>query len=177
MRGAELLIFFEIGDGPGHFQYSRIGPGGEPQFVDGHFQKPLGVLVDDAMLPDLLIGHARIAERLLGLEAIFLLAAGGSDPVLDGSGRFTAVFSFEVSVSYGWHLNVNIDPVQQGSGNFRLILADLLWRASAGLVRIAKMTAGPVLQQRSPAGVLCNRRETGSQEFGDPCWSSWRGPA
>jgi hypothetical protein len=27
---------------------------------------------------------------------------------------------------------------------------------------------GPVLQQRSPAGVLRNRRETGSQEFGDP---------
>jgi hypothetical protein len=134
VRGTDLFIFFEIGDGPGHFQYSRIGPGGQPQFIDGHFQKPLGVLVDDAMLPDLLVGHARIAERILGRESIFLPAPGGIDPALDGSRRFAAVLPFEVPVSYGRHLNVNIDPVQQGAGDFRLILADLLGRAPAGLV-------------------------------------------
>jgi hypothetical protein len=137
-----MLIFFEIGDGPGYFQYSRIGPGGEPQFVDGHFQKPLGVLVDDTVLPDLLVGHARIAERVLGPETILLPSPGGFDPALDGSRRFAAVFSFEVSVSDGWHLNVNIDPVQQRARNAGLILANLLGGAPAGLVRIAKMTAG-----------------------------------
>jgi hypothetical protein len=46
-----LFIFFEIGDGPGHFQYSGTVPGREPQFVDSHFQKPRGVLVNDAMRP------------------------------------------------------------------------------------------------------------------------------
>jgi hypothetical protein len=133
MRGADLLIFFEIGDGPGDFQDSGIGPGAHTQFVDGHLQKPLGVLVDDAMLPDLLVGHARIAERILGMETIFLPAPGGIDPALDGSRRFAAVFSPEFPVSYGRHLNVNIDPVQQGAGNFRLILADLLGGAPAGM--------------------------------------------
>lgn len=137
-----MLFFFEVGDGPCNFQYSRIGPGGEPQFIDSHFQKPLGVLVDAAVLPDLLVGHARIAERILGLEMILLPSPGDIDPALDGSRRFAAVFFFEVTVSNSWHLNVNIDPIQQGSGNFRLILADLLGRAPAGLVRIAKVAAG-----------------------------------
>jgi len=52
VRRPDLLLFFEIGDGPGHLQDSRIGPGAHAQFVDGHFQKPLGVLVDGAMLPE-----------------------------------------------------------------------------------------------------------------------------
>jgi hypothetical protein len=142
VRGADLLIFFEVGDGPGHFQYPGIGTDAHTQFVDGHFQKPLGVLVDSAMLPDLFVGHARIAERILCLETILLPAPGGIDPALDGSRRFAAVFSFEVPVSDGRNLNVNIDPVQQGPGDFRLILADLLGCAPAGLVRIAKVTAG-----------------------------------
>jgi hypothetical protein len=142
VRGADLLIFFEIGDGPCNFQYSRIGPGAHTQFVDSHFQKPLGFLVDDAVLPDLLVGHVRIAERRLGREAILLTAAGGIDPALYGSRRFTSVFSFEIPVSDGRHLNVNIDPVHQRARNAGLILADLLGRAPAGLVRIAKMTAG-----------------------------------
>jgi hypothetical protein len=53
VRGADMFIFFEIGDGPCNFQYSGIGPGAHTQFIDGHFQQPLGVLVDNAMLPDL----------------------------------------------------------------------------------------------------------------------------
>jgi hypothetical protein len=129
-----MLIFFEIGDGPGHFQYSRIGPGAHTQFVDGHFQKPLGVLVNDAMLPDLFVGHACIAERILGLETILLPSPGGIDPVLDGSRRFAAAFSPEFPVSDGRHLNVNIDPVHQRTRNAGLILADLLGRAPACMV-------------------------------------------
>jgi len=94
------------------------------------------------MLPDLFVRHTRIAERILGLETIFLPVPGGIDPALDSSRRFTAVFSLEIPVSDGRHLNVDIDPIQQGPGNFRLILADLLGRAPAGLVRIAKMATG-----------------------------------
>jgi hypothetical protein len=131
MRGAYLFIFFEIGDGPCNFQYSRIGPGAHAQFVDSHFQKPLGILINDAMLLDLLVRHARIAERILGPEAIFLPAPGGIDPALDGSRRFAAVFSPEFPVSYGRHFNVNIDPVHQRTRNAGLILADLLGRAPA----------------------------------------------
>jgi len=83
------------------------------------------------MLPDLLVGHARIAERILGLETILLPSPGGIDPALDGGGRFAAVFSPEFPVSDGRHLNVNIDPVQQRTRNAGLILADLLRRAPA----------------------------------------------
>jgi len=72
----------------------------------------------------------------------FFPAPGGIDPALDGGGQFAAVFSPEVPVSDGWHLDVNIDPVHQRARNAGLILADLLGRAPAGLVRIAKMTAG-----------------------------------
>lgn len=150
MGGANGIRFVEIGDGPGYLQDSRIAPGAQTQLVDGHLQQATAVLVDDAVPPDLLVGHARIAERILPRKAILLSAPGGVDASLDDAGRFAAVFSPDVPASYRRNVDGYIDPVQQGPGDSPLILADLQRRAPARLARIAIMAAGAYMRRPLP---------------------------
>ena len=81
VSGTDIRRFFQIGDGAGNFQDAVIGPGGQPQLVDGRFQQAAGNIVNPAVFFDVTIAHAGVAENFGARQSLRLNPAGGGHPI------------------------------------------------------------------------------------------------
>ena len=69
------------------------------------------------------------------------MGPGPENPVADGSRFFAPVVLGEVFVFYGRNLDVEIDPVEQRTGDAGKITLDQRWRTVAFVQGVAKKTA------------------------------------
>ena len=81
VSGTDIRRFFQIGDGAGNFQDAVIGPGGQPQLVDGRFQQGAGNIVDTAVFFDVTVAHAGVTENFGARQPLGLNLAGGGHPL------------------------------------------------------------------------------------------------
>ena len=61
-------LTFQIGNGPGYFQYARVSPGTQSEPVDGHLKQLLTGLINRAKLLDLSVRHMGITIDLHPLQ-------------------------------------------------------------------------------------------------------------
>ena len=69
-------------------------------------------------------------------KAIPLALAGSLHPLLDRSGRLTQTLVAQLVILYAWHLDVDVDAVEQRAGDALLVFGDDAWRAGAGFDRV-----------------------------------------
>jgi hypothetical protein len=131
----------QIRDGPGNLQNPGVGAGAQAQTADCHFDELPRLLVERAGGADLAVGHAGIQEGPVSGETIILDPARPFDPRLDGGGRFSRLMSRQVAVADGWDFDMDVDPVQQRSGDPPLVLPDLLGCVAARAAPIAEVSA------------------------------------
>ncbi len=83
MAGLDVILSFEIGNGPGDLQNPRIGPGAQTKLVDGRLQQFLARFVDRAEPLDVAVGHLGITIDLHALETVKLDSSSPVNPLLD----------------------------------------------------------------------------------------------
>jgi hypothetical protein len=95
------------------------------------------------VLPNLARTHPRIAVHLfIGTKARPLLLARTSHPLTNRGGTFLHPRARNIAIFYRRHLDVQIDPVEQRSGDSLPIPLDLERPASAFSFQIAEITTG-----------------------------------
>src|SRR5437868_12315324 len=102
-----------------------------------------------ARLVQMLRSHARIAVCLgiVSKSRLLPLARGGY-PLTTCTGRFLRPFARHVTVLNRWHFDVEIDPIEQRSGNALPISLHLTPTAEALTFQIAKITARTRVHRR-----------------------------
>jgi hypothetical protein len=101
------------------------------------------------VLSNLTRTHPRIAVDLfVGTKARPLPLARKSHALTDRSGTFLHPLARNIAVFYGRHLDVQIDPIEQRSGNSLPITLDLERPTSAFPFQIAEITARAGIQAR-----------------------------
>jgi hypothetical protein len=142
VRGADRRFPGQICYGPGDLQDPAVGAGGESQPVDGHFDEPARLLVERTDGPDLTVGHAGVEQGFVSGKTVFLDLPGLFDADPDVGGGVARFPGRQIAVADRGDLDMDVDPIQQWSGDPALILADLLGRAAAGTAPVAEITAG-----------------------------------
>jgi hypothetical protein len=142
MRGTERRSPLQVRDGTGNLQDTGIGAGAQTQPLDRHFDELPRLLVERAGGADLAVGHSGIQEDPVSGEAMVLDVARLFDPGLDDGRRFSCLPCRQIAVADGGDLHMDVDPVQQRSGDSPLVLPDLLGSTAAGAVPVAEVTAG-----------------------------------
>ena len=69
-------------------------------------------------------------------EALQLNLAIGVNALANDAGRFTGVFTGEFLIAQAWDFDLNVDAVEERTGNFRMVALDLQRSASALFLRI-----------------------------------------
>ncbi len=72
-----------------------------------------------------------------GAEAHVLTLASPRDPRRDRDGRFAARRTAELAVSHRGHVDVQVDPIQEGAGEPRVVVRQLIRCAAAAAQRVA----------------------------------------
>jgi hypothetical protein len=119
-----------------------MGAGGEVHFLHRVFEVTVAFGAELAVLPDLAGAHGGV-RRVRGFFETFKLdAAGGDDTSADGFGFLSAVgVGGQLAEIDERHLAVDVDPVQQGTGNPLPVGLYLAGRATALAFHVAVVAA------------------------------------
>ena len=141
MVGGEGFAAIEVGQGAGDLEDAVMGAGGEIQGDHGLFEIGFAFGVELAVAADLPRGHGGVGARLGPAEAAFLTFPRLDDAFADAGGGFAggAVGKFAVFDQRDFHMEV--DAVQQGSGDSLEIVFDLPRGAPAFAFRITVVAA------------------------------------
>ena len=92
------------------------------------------------------VGQTGVEKGFIFGETPLLDLAGPFYPVLDRSGRFARLPRRQVAIADRGDLDMDVDSIEKRSRDLTLVLADLLGRASAGVVSFAVIAAGTFLR-------------------------------
>src|SRR6478672_5838259 len=111
------------------------------QFAHGHADQFLRILTELAMLFEMTRRHTRVAVHLCAITKTFLLPLPGTDnPLADGSRIFLGAFAGDVAIFDRGHLNVQIDAVEQWTGNALPVSLHLKRPATAFAFQVAEIS-------------------------------------
>ena len=149
MGGADLVAAGEVGDGAGNLEDAVEGAGGEAELLEGTVEQCAAGRVDGAETTERLGAHGCV-DRCGGggAEALPLDGAGGLHSGGDcrgGLGRTRA----QLPKADRRDLDVQVDPVEQGTGDAAAIALDERRRAAAVVPRISQVAAGAFLRTLS----------------------------
>src|SRR6476646_4541365 len=112
------------------------------QFAHGHADQFLRILTELAMLFEMTRRHTRVAVHLGAITKTFLLPLPGTDnPLADGSRIFLSAFAGDVAIFDRRHFNVQIDAVEQWTGNALPVSLHLKRPATAFAFEISEIAA------------------------------------
>jgi hypothetical protein len=138
------LDFFgagEVGDGPADFEDPAVGAGAQAEFVDGGFEQSFGVFIHGAIALDISGAHLRVGVNGSFLKALELDVTRVIDALANRFRGFAGVATGEVLVANRRHFDLNVDAIEERSGDARAIALDLQRRADAFFLRIGKEAA------------------------------------
>lgn len=127
---AYRLAAGQIGDGPRHLEDTSVAASGKSQAVSDHLQRFLTLFINLAELADVAGGHGGIGVQTVGAEAVALKLTGRFDPAANDSRGFPVAQVGEFPVRDSWYLDVQVNPVEQRSGNTLPIALDIVWCTS-----------------------------------------------
>ena len=138
MRHLGVLCARQVGDGAGHLEGAVRGAGRPPQPGGSRLQKLQRCGLQQGMDIDRL--------PLQGLVGIPLARrgplAGLHHAHADGRAAFTRGCIQQILCRQGWHLDMQVDAVEQWAAEPRLVARHLVRRATAGALRGAPVAAG-----------------------------------
>lgn len=132
----DVFGVFQIGDGAGDFDELENSAGGEFVFLVGGFEKILARVVEGTKLLNVFEMHFGIDVKFGGAEAMGLEEAGFLDAFLDCGGRFFFGGGVDFFEFDGIDFDFEVDAVEEWSGKFVLILADLTGSAATSFLRM-----------------------------------------
>ena len=148
------MLCFDIGaaghvrNGARDLEDPVMRPGAKPEMKHGLAQKSLGFGIQTADLTQQRTSHMGVAvDSLLVLESLQLDLTPVRHSLADCFRTLAALFVSQMFERYCRHLDMDIDPVEQGAADIAHVTLDLSWRAVATMVWIGKVAAG--------AGVCC----------------------
>lgn len=125
----------QVGYGAGHLEDAGVGAGREAELFRHHLQQPVPAGVRLAELPDLAGPHVGVAVHLGPLEALELDFPRLFDPSGNGRRRFSFRPVRQVPVLDRRHLDMDVDPIEKGTGEAGEILLLLPRQTAAKAVR------------------------------------------
>lgn len=127
----EFFRASQIGDCARDLQHAIVTAGAELHVGHGELQKLEGRFVDGAERLNFATAHTGVAINSgLMLETFVLALSRGDDPLADLRGSFAISFAGDFTKGDCGHLDVQINPVQQWTGNAAQIILDFARRAA-----------------------------------------------
>jgi len=143
MFGRDLIVGLQVGDGAGYFQDAIVGAGAEIQFGHRDANQLLGFVGEFAVLFDLARAHARVAvDFFVGTKARLLALARATDAIPDRGGAFFGAGAANVAVFHRRNFDMEIDAIEQRSGDSLAVTLDLERTTAAFAFQIAEVSAG-----------------------------------
>ena len=124
-----MLSFFQVGQGAGHPENPVVGASAEVELGHRAFEKSCAFCIDLAMTFHLSGRHPTVPARRVGLGfcgALALQVTCRLDSGPDHGASFARFTRGEVAVFDERHLDVQIDPVEQWSGDSLAVFRDLV---------------------------------------------------
>jgi hypothetical protein len=126
VRDGERGLSFEVGDGTGDFKDAVVGAGGEALLLHGAFEKLLGVRAQLAEGANLAGAHLCVGIDLFFCagEPLALQLACIKDASADAGRAFAGSSSAQLAVLDSGDFDVDVDAVQERSGDFGDVALD-----------------------------------------------------
>src|SRR5436190_20143499 len=117
----------------------------------------------------MLRSHARIAVRLgIVSKSRLLPIARSGYPLTNCTGRFLRPLARHITVLNRWHFDVEVDPIEQRSGNTLPITLYLTRTAATFAFQIAEVTARARIHRRDQHEFARESDAAGCSRNGDP---------
>ena len=143
MSGREFVGAGQVGDGASDLENAVVGAGGETQAADGLPEQPFDRLSDGTVAPQVARGHVGVGVQATAVaEALPLTDPGPLHSQSHGGAGFLGVRAHQVVVGHRRHLEVDVDPVQQGTGDAGAVALDVHVGTPAGVDAVAEVAAG-----------------------------------
>jgi hypothetical protein len=141
--GGDGIMPGEVGEGAGDFEDAVVGAGREVHLVHGVFQEFARGFVEGGMGFHDAGRHGGVAADVwFAGETGRLHGAGGFDAGADGLGRFPGVGAVEVAELDGRDFDVDVDAVEERTGEALSIRSELVRGAPALTFGVAEVTTG-----------------------------------
>jgi hypothetical protein len=150
MLGLDLLARFEIRNRARDPQDPVVGASRKPQPRDCILHQLLAFPIQFAKATERARGHLGVAENAEGLETARLALPSGQDALPDSRRFFALLLLGQFFVFHGRNLDVQIDPVEQRTGDAREVTLDQGRRAIAFVQGISVKTARVWIQILAP---------------------------
>jgi hypothetical protein len=131
----------QVGDRAGQLEHAVVGPRREVQLAHRRLHQPLPGAVERAVRAHLGRPHIGVGQQPGATEALGLAHARRRDPLAHGAGGLALPFRSQFFVIHAWHLDVDVDPVEQRAGDALLVARDNRGRVGAGLLAVAVIAA------------------------------------
>jgi hypothetical protein len=176
------LAFSKIGNTAGDTQNAMVGAGGKMQALGSEAEKLGAALVEGTKT----VQGLTLQLRVIAALALPLPGGGCTDTCPPVGAVLAPRRILQVFRRQYWHLDLQIDTVEEWAGKAAAILVDLCRRAAAGLQWVTQVTAGAgvhggnQLKTRRKAGALSGARNmnlSGFQRFAQDlehrAWKFW----
>ena len=124
VRVADRLRALEVGNGARYFEDTVVGASAQTQPAHGAFQQALTVDGDVAVLAKLAVTHLGITVDLLTLVTPKLALASRHYALANPVGGLSAGILAQLAILHSRHVDVDVDPVEQRSGDLGHIALD-----------------------------------------------------
>ena len=118
-----------------------MGPGGKAQFVHCRLHDPSAILVHHTVLAQELAPHPSVVPDGIIGKAVRLNGAGLVHLRPHGCAAGTFLAAGQFLKRNAWHLQVQVNPVQQGTADFAHVFFNLLGAALAGMPAVTQISA------------------------------------
>ena len=127
----------QIGDGARYLEDPAIAAGGKAEAIRDHLQQLLPRVVDRAEATDVAGLHVRIGVQAQGDEALALDLPCSLDTGADRRRGFAVNRVGQVAVRHAWHFDVQVNTVEQGTGQPTPVALNHGRGAGAGFIRFS----------------------------------------
>ena len=125
MGGGDLLFAGQVGDRPGDLERTVISPGAEAKPVDRRFKEFFSFPVDAAVGLDLSRPHLGIGIHSPSRKTVELSLSGPDDPIPDRLRALPFGLRDDVLELDPGDFDLDVDAVEEGTGDLRIIAAPL----------------------------------------------------
>lgn len=145
MLGLDVEAVVQVGDSPRDLADLVVGAGTEAELGHRLLEQHLGMRIEPAELLDLPVAHRGVgrdpAVTAGDVESFGLNCPGRADLLANLVGAQALSLAAQLDKADRRHIDMQIDSIQERSGDLAQIALDLVGRAAAAAVRTAEVAA------------------------------------
>ena len=149
MRRVDDIGVFMVSDGPGQFQNAVKSPRRKIQLLHRRFQQVLCRIFYLTVFPDIRRRHIGVAVQFGAFKSFLLPLSAGGDARLYFLGFLPQPVIGQFFVIDAWHLDKDVNSVEERSADSFLVTGDSTLSAGALFERVVKISAGTSVKKRT----------------------------